>query len=248
MTVARVSSSIWWLWMQTQVELAMCTEATIRSARWQACCLAAFTHSTSKRTTRLGYVDSILKHLSQRMCIVNLVCDERLSHRQHSSAVFEASILQYALPMSDLSHVNVRISSIHKRVDKHGFSKIPVTIQCCHEFRQLFWPLLGKKRRVLRSVPYDQDCWYTGWSRLKALAVNLSQLSIRPMWFLRSLNLVSTSIVKRSEMSSLMLDVSLCEILFCRHRSSSWYCSQFVISNIATPLTLQVDTVHFSYY
>jgi len=41
----------------------------------------------------------------------------------------------------------------------------------------MVWPLTGKKRRVLRSSGQlcEHDCWHTGLSRLKALAVNLSR-------------------------------------------------------------------------
>jgi len=50
----------------------------------------------------------------------------------------------------------------------------------CNEYWQQFRPQLGKKRRVLRSSrPCDQDWWHTGWSRSRALAVNLSQQSSR---------------------------------------------------------------------
>jgi len=46
-----------------------------------------------------------------------------------------------------------------------------------NKYPQWFRPPLGKKRRVLRSSwCCDQDCWHTGWSRLKALAVNLNRL------------------------------------------------------------------------
>jgi len=46
-----------------------------------------------------------------------------------------------------------------------------------NEYWQWFRPLLGKKRRVLRSssVPCDLDCWDTGSSRLKTMDANLRQ-------------------------------------------------------------------------
>jgi len=49
-----------------------------------------------------------------------------------------------------------------------------------NEFWRWFRPPLGKKRRILRnSRPCDQNCGRAGWSRLKALTVNMSRPSDR---------------------------------------------------------------------
>jgi len=61
----------------------------------------------------------------------------------------------------------------------------------CNKYWQWFRLPLGKKRRVLRSsVPCDQDCWNTGLSRLKAVAVNLSW---PPSWHGLYTNLIGSN-------------------------------------------------------
>ena len=77
---------------------------------------------------------------------------------------------------------------IQESVTNFGGSTIPASIQAtqpghpsvgrCNDNWWWFWAPLGKKRRVLRSsMPRDRDCWHTGLSQLKAVAVNLSRPS-----------------------------------------------------------------------
>jgi len=67
----------------------------------------------------------------------------------------------------------------------------------CTEYWRWFRPSRGKKRRVLRSSrPRDADLWCTGWSRLKALDVNLSQHHSGQLGLYASLTVVGSQVIE----------------------------------------------------
>jgi len=74
------------------------------------------------------------------------------------------------------SRVFTRSIVMPTQVATLAHSAWPFSAGRCSEYWRWFRSPMGKKRRILRSrVPSYQDCWHSGLSWLKAMAVNLSR-------------------------------------------------------------------------